>query len=192
MKGFEQQSRTVQLAAIGAAISAVMLLFWWSVWQPQQQRQAVLESRCRQVEERNRQIMMFTESHADGIQYLQELDQRNGQAAMLLPEQADIAAFLLELERSARDSGVQIAQVKPGLPIARNGYREITVEVQTNGSYFSLLDFVRRVEGAKRFAAVNKAAVHSQNGALASKLVLHIYCFGTGVQATTAAAATNS
>lgn len=192
MKGFEQQSRTVQLAAIGAALSAVMLLFWWSVWQPQQQRQAVLESRCRQAEERNRQITMFAESHTDEMQYLQELDQRNGQAAILLPEQADIAGFLLELERSARDSGVQIAQVKPGTPTARNGYREITVEVQAKGTYFSLLDFVRRVEGANRFAAVNKAAVQSQNGTLASKLVLHIYCFGTGAQATMTAATTNT
>ncbi len=178
----------VQQAVLAmACIAGAALFFWRFVLLPQEEEIARLENLCREAEERNRRITVFSGQHPDAERYLQELEQRQNAVLNLLPEQTEVAVFMLELERLAEESKVRLSHVKPEMPLNKKGYLDIALEVQVRGDYFSLLDFLRRVEGANRFTAIDKAAVQMQNGVLMTKLVVHIYSFGTGELSITAA-----
>ncbi|WP_346354478.1 type 4a pilus biogenesis protein PilO [Azotosporobacter soli] len=187
MKWWRKLKCVQQLALTMVFIIGATLFFWHVVLLPQDEEILLLENRCREEEERNRRITVFSGQHPDSERYLQELEQRQSVLMNLLPEQTEVAVFMLELERLAGESKVRLSNVKPGMPLNKNGYLDIALEVQVRGDYFSLLDFLRRVEGANRFTAIDKAAVQMQSGLLMTKLMVHIYSFGTGEPSITAA-----
>lgn len=180
MKSWQQWTDLQKMIVGVVAMVAATVLLTWQILLPQQEQLAALDSRYQQAQARNQAITSFADQHTDTARYLLELDHRMNQIKMLLPDQLDIAVFLLELERIARDSKVQVSSVKPGPIVVKNGYRDLPMDVQIKGSYFPLLDFLRRVEAATRFVGIDKTVIQSQNGVLTTKLVIHIYGFGTG------------
>ncbi|MFH1736417.1 MAG: type 4a pilus biogenesis protein PilO [Actinomycetota bacterium] len=52
--------------------------------------------------------------------------------------------------------------IKPRAPVQKNDYQEVPLEIEINGYFFSLLDFVYRVEKLPRI--INITAIDVQEG----------------------------
>lgn len=68
----------------------------------------------------------------------------------ILPENADIPALFRQLQQATDDAGARLTTIAPAAPTEQTDedlqYASIPVSVTVEGSYFQLVDFVRRIE----------------------------------------------
>lgn len=70
------------------------------------------------------------------------------------PEETELPALLIQIEDISSKAGITFMSIKPSEPIQKQDYSEIPLEIQINGYFFSLLDFVYRVEKIPRIINV--------------------------------------
>lgn len=162
-------------------------VFYWQLLSPQLQRLEKMEKLCIDAESRNDQVAAFARRNPDTGVFLAELERSFSSVENLLPDELEEAAFLLKLDELADVSEVELLTVKPGEVVSKNGHCEMLLEIQAKGNYYQLLEFLRLLEGATRFVAIDKGTVQSQGEMLKIEFALRIYSLGTGGQANDAA-----
>lgn len=78
------------------------------------------------------------------------------------PGDAELPSLLMQLQDISAKSGINVISIKPTAPVQKNDYQEVPLEIEINGYFFSLLDFVYRVEKLPRI--INITAIDVQEG----------------------------
>lgn len=165
-----------QLAAAGAAgCGFLYLLFVVTVHIPLQRAADGYRREAEQARSEINDVVNFHNAHLDQKSFRKEMDERKERVFRALPETMGQASFLLELERLARQSQLQLKQIKPGALVQHEGWQSLTIHIRVQGSYFALLKFMRELQAGERLASVRELGVKVENDQLSTDLALNIY-----------------
>jgi type IV pilus assembly protein PilO len=160
-------------------LAAVVWIFVMLVYLPQTVRNNELRAQLQLQQQQVKNIESFALAHPEADKYLAELDRRQIVADKMLPNHPELSEFVMQVERSAREAGVQVLQLKPSVPASRQGYREIPIEILIKGNFFQTANFLKKMEDGSRFTLVQNLTMHSRQGIIESKLNLAIFSFGS-------------
>lgn len=65
--------------------------------------------------------------------------------AKAMPDRVDMPGVLLELNDVASDAGIVFKSITPGTPVPAQGYQVLPVELQFEGDFYALSDFLFRL-----------------------------------------------
>ena len=169
-----------QLGLFGAVAFLVVVLFLQFAMGPQRVRSAALSGDIAMEKQRVAIIEYFALTYPDAAGHAAQLSSQLARNNQLLPAEADIGGVLILMEEAARDSGVIIGQIQPGKAVPKNNYQEIPIALTVKGSYYQILDFTRRLEGARRFAAISFLSLQAKEGLLTGKITVNVYAQAQG------------
>lgn len=78
------------------------------------------------------------------------------------PEETELPALLIQIEDISGKAGITFMSIKPSEPIQQTDYAEVPLEIQINGYFFSLLDFIYRLEKLPRI--INVTGIEIKEG----------------------------
>ena len=157
---------------------AAVWIFVLLVYLPQTARNNELRQQLQAQQQQVKIVESFALAHPEADKYLTELDKRQAALDKMLPNNPDIGEFVLQVEWAARDSGVQVTQMKPSAPVNKEGYREIPVEILAKGNFFQTAAFIKKLEDSQRFVVTQNLSMQSKQGIIDSKISVSIYSFG--------------
>jgi Pilus assembly protein, PilO len=62
-----------------------------------------------------------------------------------MPDDTDMTGIMLQLQQTARDAGVKFDSITPQATVAGSGYTMEPIDLQFDGNYYSLTDFLFRL-----------------------------------------------
>jgi Tfp pilus assembly protein PilO len=148
---------------IAAAVLVVLVAIWFfALWLPASRELDdandeldAAEATIDELEQERERLRLATED-APVIQ----TQLRTLEAA--IPGRPDLADFMLSLSEAELASGLQIVAVTTGEPSEESaGLTTIPVNLELNGGYFQLLDFINRVTQAQRLYVIDALDVES-------------------------------
>ncbi len=138
------------LLLVALAVVAVLALYWMFLFQPQREELALVEADIEAEE--NRQVTLQAElnrlrqTRENAPAALAEL----AAAESIIPLDAALPSALRQMQAAADESGVTLVSISPGRPGqiegADPGLASLALGVQLQGSYFQVVDFLRRTE----------------------------------------------
>jgi Tfp pilus assembly protein PilO len=138
----------VLLAALAAVL--IVVLFWFLVWQPGQEEREDLEQQIAAVQIRQQELTAERGRLREVRERAPEIDAEIATANRIIPSSADVPGVLRVLQSTADDAGVVLRVVQPTRPqqldLAPAGLSFIGLSLQLEGSYFQIIDFLRRIE----------------------------------------------
>lgn len=152
---------------LGAVFVVVVLIWFFALFRPNQDRINELRAQQEQVQQEINNLQVQ-------LQRLQELQrqepQLRAQFARLqdaLPEEPRLPDFILQVQEAANLSGIDFLSITPSLPApftppstaqpaaGAGGLQAIAVSIATTGTYFEIEDFVIRMERLQRAVRIN-------------------------------------
>lgn len=137
------------LMLVGVGLVLLLVLFYLLGWKPQSEElariQTETDSAIAQQAVLESQIASLESVRASAP----EIEAALATAESLVPREAALPAALRQLQLAADDSGVNLVSIGPGRPAADETVPElarIAVSINAEGSYFQLVDFLRRLE----------------------------------------------
>jgi Tfp pilus assembly protein PilO len=134
------------------ALAAVLIVagFWMLLWQPQREALAAVETEIATEETTQTQLqaelIRLREVREQAPAVVAEL----AAAESIIPFDTAIPSALRQLQTAADASGLSLVAVAPARPIqiegAAPGVSAMPLNVQLEGSYFQVVDFLRRTE----------------------------------------------
>jgi len=80
------------------------------------------------------------------------------------PEDAELPALLIQIEDISQKAGISFQSITPSEPIQKDGFKQVPITIQVNGYFYSLLDFVYRLEKLPRI--INVTGIEITEGSL--------------------------
>ncbi len=71
---------------------------------------------------------------------------------------AELPALLIQLEDIATKSGITFLSIKPSTPVQKTDFQQVPIEIQIDAYFFSLLDYIYRIEKLQRI--INVTAIN--------------------------------
>ena len=151
------------IIAVVAGALVVILIWFFAFYKPKGD----------DVSKTNEQVSTAERQQQDleaTLARLQSLDkERPQQQATLdklnaaIPPTPDLAEFIFEANTAAADSGVDWLSIAPTPPIASptGGPSEIALNIQVQGGFFQVLDYLNRLEDLERLMLVDSINVAS-------------------------------
>jgi Tfp pilus assembly protein PilO len=138
----------ILLVALGAI--ALLAVFWMLLWQPQRAELAALEESIAAEEtiqaELQGELTRLRSVREEAPAVVAEL----AAAEAVLPFDSALPSALRQLQTAADESQLTLVAVAPARPAqiegAAPGVASIALNVQLRGSYFQIVDFLRRTE----------------------------------------------
>ena len=161
----------VLLLAAGFVLSTMVLL-------PQEQRIDALALQLKAEQQKVAVVESFILSNPDTGKHLSDLNLALQKVEKALPGSMDLSHFLQQLERDAKAAGVRLVNVKPSALADRAGYREMPIELTVEGSYYSTLSFLKKLEDGERFSLPASFLIQRKQDKLSTRLNLQIFCYG--------------
>ncbi|MBR2216316.1 MAG: hypothetical protein IJ849_11270 [Selenomonadaceae bacterium] len=149
-------------------------LFWVGVHEPLMAEIEATDAQQKNIAQAEIDLENFLNRHPDRDAYTAELKARESYLAGLLPEEMNESDFIAFLERKALRHGVLILGVTPGEGYVVAGCRAHPIDLTLETDYFSLLAFLREVEG-DRFLRWEGGTIESDEGKLTCRLKLTIF-----------------
>lgn len=140
-----------------------VLLFYFGIIVPQQEKIAEAVAQNGIESQRVKTVEAFAASKPNLDQYLTELDSKLIQINSMLPNDPEMSEFLRQAEQYARETGVVLSQLHTGQIAAKNGYREIPLDIAVTGSYLQTVNFIKKLEEGSRFSVVRNIQMNSQS-----------------------------
>ena len=142
------RQQTLLVGALGAVL--VIALWWMFLFSPKQDElaevQAEIDAAVTQQATLQSQIRTLQEVRNDAPQLEADLVATE----TIIPREAALPSAIRMLAQAADDSGVSLVSITPGRPSqlvdGPEGLAEIGVAIALDGSYFQIVDFLRRVE----------------------------------------------
>jgi type IV pilus assembly protein PilO len=139
--------------ALGVLAALLLTVLWWVLlMSPRRDEIAAVEQQVLDIQAQQttvqQQIVALQEVRATAP----EIEADLVAVETVLPSSAALPSAIRQLAQAADDSGVTLTAVVPGRPVAAatadpaSGLAEITIAVTLEGSYYQLVDFLRRVE----------------------------------------------
>ena len=158
--------RAVIVAGVGAAILALLLIFFLVLPKMTQVSTAQQELEEAQVQEdtlssRLAALRQAREEAPQNQAAIRRVDQQ-------VPPTADLPGMILLLRNAATSSGVQVLSLTPSTPTTEpgGGFSTISVSATGQGSYFSVVDYLFSIETLPRAATVESVALTPVEGTL--------------------------
>ena len=165
---------------------AALLLYLFFVHLPLQEACASYEGRRAELRGRLAAVMNFKNVHGDMAAYAKELSDREVRAQRVLPMSLGQGVFLQELQQKALQSQVKLQKVVPAETRTVDGVQQMPVSISCSGSYFAVLDFLRRMQQSERLLSIHETRIEqrteaqSEVGALQCQLVVTAYAWPQG------------
>ena len=165
---------------------AALLLYLFFVHLPLQEACASYEGRRAELRGRLAAVMNFKNVHGDMAAYAKELSDREVRAQRVLPMSLGQGVFLQELQQKALQSQVKLQKVVPAETRTVDGVQQMPVSISCSGSYFAVLDFLRRMQQSERLLSIHETRIEqrteaqSEVGALQCQLVVTAYAWPRG------------
>lgn len=162
---------------------AALLLYLFFVHLPLQEACASYEGRRAELRGRLAAVMNFKNVHGDMAAYAKELSDREARAQRVLPMSLGQGVFLQELQQKALQSQVKLQKVVPAETRTVDGVQQMPVSISCSGSYFAVLDFLRRMQQSERLLSIHETRIEqrteaqSEVGALQCQLVVTAYAW---------------
>lgn len=140
----------VQILLAGLAGILVVVLFWLLLWAPQQDELDDLRAETEEIENDQQQTATRIAALEAVRDEAPEQEARLVAANTVIPQGASLPGFLRQVQQAADDAGMTLEAVSPARPSPVDGPQEglhsINVAVELQGTYFQLVDLLRRVE----------------------------------------------
>jgi Tfp pilus assembly protein PilO len=140
------------LLIFGAALVVVTLAYFLLVWRGQTGRIQDASDRADSAEQTVQQL----EIELRRLQALERdapaLRERHARFDAAMPAEPRLAEFILQVQDAANASGIDWVSVNPAPPVASAvaGVSNIDIQMNANGGYFQIQDFLVRLEQLER------------------------------------------
>lgn len=142
-------NRTIALVTV-LAVVLVGVLFWFFAWKPKSDEIDEIEAQQEAVEQQQVQLRQQIEELKQVRATAPEAEAAIVAAESVVPRDLALASALRQFQLAADESGVELVTVSPSRPEqvvdAQPGLARLGLSVTLSGSYFQLVDFLRRVE----------------------------------------------
>lgn len=151
--------RSPRTAAGGVVVALVAVLLVWFVfvYRPRGEELEDVRERVREAQSQEQSLRATLErlEDIDTDRPAIEADLRRLSAAV--PPQPELAAFILALHDVAERSGIEFMSITPAPPARQAGasLSAIAVSVNAEGRFFTVLDFLHRLEELGRLVVVD-------------------------------------
>jgi Tfp pilus assembly protein PilO len=137
------------LSALGAIL--VVGLFFVFLYQPAREEASDLESQIENELSLQAGVRAEIDRLQDTRERAAEAEADIATAEQLVPQEAGTPALLRQLQLAADDAGMQLTTVTVGRPTELSdtgidGLSQVPIGVVMRGTYFQLIDFLRRIE----------------------------------------------
>lgn len=83
--------------------------------------------------------------------------------ARRLPQDAEIPAMVVELQNIANSAGLEFNSAKMDNIVEKTGFSEIPMTISAKGTFYSVIDYLYRVENLPRKLVITEVAVSSKD-----------------------------
>lgn len=143
-------SPRVQQLVAGLAAVVLIVLFWLFLWRPQSERIDEIEVQIADLETEEQTLRGRIAALEEVRARAPEIEAALAAAESVIPRDAAMPSMVRQLQLAARDSGVELIAINPTRPAAFSEavpeLSVISLTVELRGSYFQMVDFLRRVE----------------------------------------------
>lgn len=142
--------RTLLLAGLGVVLLGV--LYGFLLFEPARDEVAALEQETATLQQQQTQLQAQLARLVDTRWSAPELEAELIAARVVIPEDAGVASVVRQLQSAANDAGVELTSLSPSRPqptTPEGGSRSlarIPLALDVEGSYFQVVDFLRRLE----------------------------------------------
>lgn len=133
-------SRNARLGIVLIVLLLVGALGYFVLVRPKQAESRELDS---QLSDLQTEIVVQTAAAAAAGPAIRAADLFR--LAKAMPDRADMPGVLLELNGVAADAGIVFKSIIPGTPVPATGYQVLPVELQFEGDFYALSDFLFRL-----------------------------------------------
>jgi Tfp pilus assembly protein PilO len=146
---------------IAAALVVVMVLIWFTAFWNRVGRDLAEEREQRnEAEAAVAQAESERDRLAAAARNIPPLQSQLSDLEAAIPPEPALAELVLQVSEAGRLSGLDVARVISGDPVAENasgdGLTEIPVELQVRGGYFQVLDFINRLSSQRRIYVIDE------------------------------------
>lgn len=139
------------LALLGLVAVAIIALSFMFLIKPKMDEAAELRAEAEDIRTQQSQVRSQIAALEEVRSTSPNLEAELAAVSAIVPEDPALPAALRQLQVAADDSGVTLLSVAPGEPASAGveGLPElssISVNLQLNGGYFQVVDFLRRIE----------------------------------------------
>lgn len=162
-------NRRTLLAIVGGGL-VLVLVWWFAVLSPKRHATAEARSETAAAEARGRELEQT-------IVRLRDLDRNRPQIEAdlralnaAIPATPDLATFILSANEIAASAGVDFLSIAPSPPAAATtagGPTSIALAIQVTGDFFSVVDYLNRLEDLERIVVVDDITLAAGGGGAA-------------------------
>lgn len=138
---------TILAAAVGVLV--VLAGWWFLLYSPALAEEEQVEQEIAGLDAQVAQLQVDIERRRAVRNDAPSVEADLARYRSLIPDSPDLPALLRQLQFAADESGLDLTSVSPGEPAVIEGVTDVSVmslAMQVDGSYFQLVDFLRRVE----------------------------------------------
>ncbi|MBC3935275.1 type 4a pilus biogenesis protein PilO [Undibacterium rugosum] len=155
-----------RLAAACGVLAVVLGLGWFFYWSTQTE----------EIEARQQEEQALKQQYRDKMQQAINLDALKDQRALVqqyvatmekqLPSKAEMDALLSDINQAGAGRGLQFDSFKPGVPVIKDYYAELPIDVKLSGNYHDLGEFVSDIAKLPRIVTLNNLAISANKDGL--------------------------
>jgi type IV pilus assembly protein PilO len=178
---------------LGLVASVVLLALWFVLlWGPLGGRLSKLEDREAAAETQNQELQLRLDRLRAAQDDAPALTADVDQLRRAIPDDPGLAQFLLDANDAASAAGVDFQSVSPSPPEASQvgGPPVIRLAINVSGTYFSIIDYLDRLEKLPRLVVVDNVTMTPSQDTDQVALALTARMFTTDVAALAAAPGT--
>ncbi len=147
------------MIAIGAGVALVLVLFLVFAIRPKlaeltqaRAEQKVEADKLKQNEMKLKRLDAIRREAA-------EIEAQRIELARRMPREAELPSFIIDLQRTANDADLDLSDIKLSDPEGAGGYNSIPFQLSATGSFYTVIDFLYRVQAMKRDVVVDELSL---------------------------------
>lgn len=164
-------------------VGVIVILAGWflMVFRPNQQEVSDLRDEIEATQEE----IVALEAQLLRLQALRdrapELREEAARFSLALPTSPRVPDFILQVQEAANQAQVDFLTITPSLPApfegGTSGLQAVGVSISTTGSYFTLQDFIHRLERLDRAVRVNSFSLSApgEGGTMSTSLSMQMF-----------------
>ena len=150
-----------QIIAVGIAAAAIFLVAILFVLRPQFSQISGLRAE-QAVELDKLEEAKLKLQRLDAIrQEATEIETKRIALSRRLPDEAELATLVVDLQKVANAAGLDFSAVEVETPVDQSGYTEIPFTLDLTGTFYSLVDYLYRLEKMTREIVIDGVTISS-------------------------------
>lgn len=92
-----------------------------------------------------------------------DIEAQRIELARRMPREAELPSFIIDLQRTANDADLDLKDLKFDEPEAQGGYKSIGFQLRAEASFYTVVDFLYRIEEMKRDTIIDDLSLSPSN-----------------------------